>query len=245
MPNTGTVDIGAVSSSLKRKRSHANSNQVAKTGPASVPKEGPDIQSDVIDSRNGSSSRLPKSPEDVSGNIDMASNENVVPLRTEDSQETSAQRLRDQHASEISFHAESHNQTSASDTDWMRSKTSRLLGLTDDDHGPPNRTSHMALDEGASLSLVETANDRPVLSDQSSSKQRDTLTEQRHTNSEPVAGNESALSATRLFIRNLPFSCTEENVKDLFEPVGRPHEVSYFQSILATIMPWSALGLLQ
>ncbi|KAI9660796.1 MAG: Multiple RNA-binding domain-containing protein 1 [Alyxoria varia] len=224
MQNTGAANYGAVCNSLKRKRSHGGTSQTDMTGSTSVPKQSPaevsrTSETNFDDSRNASHSRLAASSEDASGDMNVALNENAVPLATENSPEIPARQAGDQHASEVMSHAEGPNQASANDTDWMRSKTSRLLGLADDDHGNVSGRSYIALDEAAAPNRVETANDGPSLNDQSTFQQAEPRMEQQIPDAEPAIGADIALSATRLFIRNLPFSVTEEDVQKLFEPI--------------------------
>ena len=46
---------------------------------------------------------------------------------------------------------------------------------------------------------------------------------------------ETVLQTSRLFVRNLSFSCTDEELADLFKPFGEISQASFF------ILPWTFL----
>lgn len=94
----------------------------------------------------------------------------------------------------------------ASDADWLRSRTSRLLGLVDDD----DDVQLTALPEEASLSEVPELVKEGVLSD--ARVQTDEELQIEGT----VHGNE-AIGNRRLFVRNLTYTTNEEDLRKHFE----------------------------
>lgn len=112
-----------------------------------------------------------------------------------------------------------------SDADWLRSKTSRLLGLLGDEEllehshnrvaNPTGPAITSAIDdpdlEEAPLGASELKNLNST--DKSSEEQLDTSVDLiRHSG--------------RLFIRNLPYDATETDLEPVFEPFGKIEEVS-------------------
>ena len=103
-----------------------------------------------------------------------------------------------------------------SDSDWLRGKTSRLLDLVEERDNAVNSKS-LPISTG----FIEPARLEPGPPDTRDSKSDD----------EPLdlaqdAGSISIPNA-RLFIRNLPFSTSDESLRDTFAPYGRISEVSH------------------
>lgn len=113
----------------------------------------------------------------------------------------------------------------STDTDWLRTRTSRLLGLTDNEEdlnrgarersAPPNPEAQVMTvqSETSPVPEVETTRDqepRPGVS--------------------PIAdGNLAAIELSgRLFIRNLPYSTLEDDLREFFSAVGGLDEVRQF-----------------
>lgn len=107
------------------------------------------------------------------------------------------------------------------DMDWMRSRTSRLLGLVDDDEEHEKATGSRPLSEPASpISAVA----KPA--------QEPTPPPEEGTN---IDGDEedtgppelkAIRESSRLFLRNLPYSAQEEDLQALFAQKGSLQEVS-------------------
>jgi multiple RNA-binding domain-containing protein 1 len=103
----------------------------------------------------------------------------------------------------------------ATDDDWLRSRTNRLLDLMDPEEitaGPVNTTSK---DVAIVAGNAETGDpDIPVVEDVPEKEK----TEQDRT-LEAISAN------GRLFVRNLPYSASEEELRKHFEPFGSLEEV--------------------
>ncbi|KAI9727396.1 MAG: Multiple RNA-binding domain-containing protein 1 [Cirrosporium novae-zelandiae] len=112
-----------------------------------------------------------------------------------------------------------------SDSDWLRSKTSRLLGLVDDDEldiarGVPQEGSKEPEKAGG----VKRASS-PSLSEASTS---DAGTQTGSEDKDETLANPDVGAITqtgRLFLRNLAYSVEEEDIENYFSPFGRLEEV--------------------
>ncbi|KID89766.1 MRD1-like protein [Metarhizium guizhouense ARSEF 977] len=111
--------------------------------------------------------------------------------------------------------------TGATDDDWLRSRTNRLLDLVDPDD----------LASGAVLSPVDATTEQDMENDRLSSHSSDEVTPgtttdvatSKETATEDVV---SAISRTsRLFVRNLPYSATEDDIRETFDKFGTLQEV--------------------
>ena len=126
-----------------------------------------------------------------------------------------------------------------SDSDWLRSKTSRLLGLVDDEEFDETR---QAQSEDQDLSKVQRlerdamrqASQDPSVSDAVSQTNDEPLgRNDRHDNDDlppkPVESAETpatnAESTGRLFLRNLPYNATEADLGNHFSGYGSFEEV--------------------
>ena len=128
----------------------------------------------------------------------------------------------------------------ASDSDWLRSRTSRLLGLVDDDEFDEGREKQSENQESSRIQRLERnakqkASPGPEVSDAASHKSKEIEEEQtqatNHDRSKKdVASNPTPAVAEvektgRLFIRNLPYSATETELRDHFSSHGEIEEV--------------------
>jgi len=119
----------------------------------------------------------------------------------------------------------------ASDLDWMRSRTSRLLGLVEDD------------DEEDEVANTRPKSASPVISDHASRYKSGSIFEPEGDNQdqdnepqtsalptveiEAVTADVAAIQASgRLFLRNLAYTVTEEELRTCFSPFGTLEEVS-------------------
>lgn len=117
--------------------------------------------------------------------------------------------------------------TATSDADWLRSRTSRLLGLVDDE------------DSGV---LLPTSNERnwektgdsgvSIQKEQSPTSDASVQTDAEPTREAPATMDVSTLQASedsstteRLFVRNLPYSITDDELRAHFAPYGELEEV--------------------
>ena len=130
----------------------------------------------------------------------------------------------------------------ATDLDWMRSRTSRLLSLVEDDEDE-NTASTQAKLNSPIVPDEASKYGSQVIDDQAESGER---SEQVHTSAMPatetlteeaVTADVAAIKASgRLFLRNLAYSVTEEELRTCFSPFGTLEEVSsnHFVSYCAT-----------
>lgn len=113
--------------------------------------------------------------------------------------------------------------TGATDDDWLRSRTNRLLDLVDPDD-PSFAARSAAVVGGAPLQIPTTAGpnteeDQPV---------QDIDIDHPEEPAEPEDGDtaETLIQKTaRLFVRNLPYTATEDNLRTRFEKFGAIEEV--------------------
>ena len=119
----------------------------------------------------------------------------------------------------------------ASDADWVRSRTSRLLGLLDDDEvqEPPSK---MVIQEDQNLS-----DDKDTLS-QVSMKVPEPDSQVDHeapqtvaVQSENIANEDLTPQYRRIFIRNLAYDVTELDLREHFGKYGPLEEVSFVKNI--------------
>ncbi|PHH77477.1 hypothetical protein CDD80_541 [Ophiocordyceps camponoti-rufipedis] len=111
--------------------------------------------------------------------------------------------------------------TEATDDDWLRSRTSRLLDLVE----PEDLTNHSAPRpaDGVATQDMDVCRDSVHSSEQVT---HDTVGGDADmseiTNGDPV----DAISKTsRLFVRNLPYDATEDDIRDTFDKFGALQEV--------------------
>lgn len=114
--------------------------------------------------------------------------------------------------------------TTTSDSEWMRSKTSRLLGLVDDDEFA--RETQRPLNgqqDKAELSESEAENGRQQLvvydkKDHTDDSGHDEITEQ-------IDASQKMLGTARLFLRNLSYQTSETELEKHFANYGSIEEV--------------------
>lgn len=114
-------------------------------------------------------------------------------------------------------------QAPQSDADWLRSRTSRLLGLLDEDEEeeaaaskPPNREANPSDDDSA---------DREEPEPEPSSTHNDDNVPQ--SEDPPDANIDTIRTSGRLFVRNLPYNAAESDLQPLFLPFGKTDEVCF------------------
>lgn len=113
-----------------------------------------------------------------------------------------------------------------SDNDWLRSKTSRLLGLLDEEE-QAEFGSKPAEEKAASPVEPQAHTDsRPIEESEpeDTKEQEDEKTEEEAPENDPNV--ELIRSSARLFIRNLPYDTTDSDLEPTFAPFGKIEEVS-------------------
>jgi len=107
------------------------------------------------------------------------------------------------------------------DDDWLRSRTNRLLDLMDPEDIAPAQTANVE---------VVTAADEPIVEEEEPAEEQDEIVEEEQEKPDPIL---EAISANgRLFVRNLPYTATEEDLRKHFEPYGSLEEVCIFTFLL-------------
>ena len=127
--------------------------------------------------------------------------------------------------------------SATSDTEWRRSRTSRLLGLLDDEEvleaNPSDQENHsiMSMDKNVTDSEPHVRNE-----DSSPVAEADSVLKERPSS----AGVEDdvAIENGRLFIRNLTYTSTSEDLRHHFATYGYQDlvEVSFFQSFTLRVL---------
>lgn len=118
----------------------------------------------------------------------------------------------------------------ASDADWLRSRTSRLLGLLDEEEEATG-TGRTADDEESDHEETKVpAKRREVIQEEQPVETNETDPIVGEEASPPEDANDEATEAVRtsmrLFLRNLAYSVTEEDIESEFAPFGGLTEVS-------------------
>ncbi|CAG8953103.1 hypothetical protein HYFRA_00003300 [Hymenoscyphus fraxineus] len=112
----------------------------------------------------------------------------------------------------------------ATDDDWLRSRTNRLLDLMDPDDIAPTQTGTVDLTNAVPV-VEPIAEPSPSieepLQDIDEIMQVDEVEEEK---SDPILEAISAANG-RLFVRNLPYTATEDDLRKHFEPYGSLEEV--------------------
>lgn len=118
--------------------------------------------------------------------------------------------------------------TATSDADWLRSRTSRLLGLVDDEETGVLVTTSK---EGNWQNTGDSG--MPLQKEQTPTSDASVQTDEEPVQGTPTSTNVTTLKAPedssaigRLFIRNLPYSVAEDELRAHFAPYGDLGEVS-------------------
>jgi len=121
----------------------------------------------------------------------------------------------------------------ATDDDWLRSRTNRLLDLMDPEDivgGRPDASTSHNIEPVAE---TNTSADPPVESDDIPIEETGEEVEE-----EIVDATIEAISTNgRLFVRNLPYSASEDDLRKHFEPFGSLEEVN-ISNFLISIPPF-------
>ncbi|KAL9600800.1 MAG: hypothetical protein Q9219_002938 [cf. Caloplaca sp. 3 TL-2023] len=115
------------------------------------------------------------------------------------------------------------------DDDWLRSRTSRLLGLIDDDDSiSPNTATDNAEPQGGQPSTSAAESSRLGSGDAGNPSDADVLRKDDQTADE---SNGTANATNRLFIRNLPYTATEGDICQHLER----HQLGKFEEVIVPI----------
>ncbi|KAL4776988.1 multiple RNA-binding domain-containing protein 1 [Aspergillus nidulans var. acristatus] len=111
------------------------------------------------------------------------------------------------------------DQAPVSDSDWLRSKTSRLLGLLDEDEqetfAPPAATNHTPIIDSNVEKPKAESPEKPAVSDLAKAP----------TAAEVDTNIENIRISARLFIRNLSYETKESELEPVFSPFGKIEEI--------------------
>lgn len=109
----------------------------------------------------------------------------------------------------------------ATDDDWLRGRTNRLLDLMDPDDIPASTSGMPSADVD---SMAETMADPLEPMDAETTPIAEQHDEESHVEKpDPII--EAMQSNGRLFVRNLPYTATEDDLRKHFEPYGALEEV--------------------
>jgi len=109
-----------------------------------------------------------------------------------------------------------------SDADWLRSKTSRLLGLNDDEAGEQENDD----DTNAGNALAEAQNVHPQRTARVQEEVQTQQTEEQEEKTPSVDEIEQKIQASaRLYLRNLSYAVTEDDLRKRFTEYGDLQEV--------------------
>lgn len=126
-----------------------------------------------------------------------------------------------------------------SDMDWLRSKTSRLLGLLDEDEqaefedrkveqeDKPMK-SQSPIDDEPRSAEAEPTSPQPVTNDvvDDAADEAADSSEEDQVSPEQARNIELIKDSARLFLRNLAYDLKEADLQPLFAPFGKTEEVS-------------------
>lgn len=118
--------------------------------------------------------------------------------------------------------AQADSNEAKSDADWLRSKTSRLLDLVDDDDEAPARPIPVPTTRTITSTITKEAVPTNIRVDNSTETQADIKMADKPMN----ADEEAIRLSRRLFLRNLAYSITEDDLRAGFAHFGDLEEVS-------------------
>lgn len=153
-------------------------------------------------------------------------------------------------ATEVTQPAGEREPSTITDDDWLRSRTSRLLGLVDDDdtaleeNSLPERLSHSKASGNAQTHTSLETSDTGLQAEGDPVQQTDTMATPK-----AQITNSTAAVIDRLFVRNLPYTVTDQELRDHFEQAGggQVEEVFTLLSYLFdkfVLCTWSTMNIL-
>lgn len=115
------------------------------------------------------------------------------------------------------------SESTASDVDWIRSRTSRLLGLVDDDEDGVKLVNDSPLDAIREIEIGgQPQLDTTQQTSDAGSQTDDEILDQNEATALPV---EETISTARLFVRNLSYNTSQADLRDYFGQHGAVSEV--------------------
>jgi multiple RNA-binding domain-containing protein 1 len=113
--------------------------------------------------------------------------------------------------------------TPATDVDWLRARTSRTLGLVSDSEDSDNEKDPQAKDEASVVSEDE----EPDYTDTNQTPVTPPATDPSGTEqpTKSTTADSKILNTGRLFLRNLVYGVTEDDLRTIFAPYGELEEV--------------------
>jgi multiple RNA-binding domain-containing protein 1 len=122
----------------------------------------------------------------------------------------------------------------ATDDDWLRSRTNRLLDLLDPADIPAVQTGNV--ESVAAPAVSESIEQPSPFEDEPLQETEDVPVEEDEDKPDPIL--EEISKNGRLFVRNLPYTATEDDLRKHFEPFGSLEEVceiqiSFFSPLLS------------
>lgn len=126
----------------------------------------------------------------------------------------------------------------AEDDDWLRSRTNRLLDLVDPDdleRTPVQGPSTTETDHAQGGDAMEITPDDPPAADDVEMDEPAA----EATGGEPAKDDslEAIRRTSRLFVRNLPYSATEDDLRESFEQFGTIEEVCFKRIFVSFLCP--------
>lgn len=119
------------------------------------------------------------------------------------------------------------------DTDWLRSKTSRLFGL-DDDEEDLERNPHLDANMHRPVAKDEAHQD-PV-PEQESAVVAETNPSGDEDQPRALSDADQIRDSGRLFLRNLPFNANVDEIRATFSPYGELEEVGVPDYLVQTVV---------
>ena len=116
-----------------------------------------------------------------------------------------------------------------SDADWLRSRTNRVLELVEDDEAPSNATVATVPQETAPQTHVTAASSPGVVEAQPELQPQ---AEEQPDNAAAPDEEDKIRETGRLYLRNLHYEVTEDEIKEQFSKHGALEEVSNDPSLL-------------
>lgn len=130
----------------------------------------------------------------------------------------------------------SGSQATQDDSNWLKSKTGHLLGLDEEEQQDDN-DGVIGFAPTARDSSAESGSEGPAIAkvDKTPGKADSPLMPVEEATEQVVDGTEAQIRASkRLFLRNLPFTITEEALMDEFARFGQLEEVCAYYSLHST-----------
>ena len=119
------------------------------------------------------------------------------------------------------------NSAPTSDTDWLRSRTSRLLGLVDDDELDLVQDFQRAPQESKTPTTIREDEEAVTRRSDAGSQTDQESQEADKQSDDTYRKSQDNLETGRLFLRNLSYETNTDDLRSLFETYGILEEVSF------------------